>query len=56
MTGDPDSREVSRILRAAGEGEPVDMSALLPLVYDKLRAIAARRMARKWGVLCPPTR
>ena len=44
MTGDPDSRAVSRILRAAGEGEPVDMSALLPLVYDKLRAIAARRM------------
>ncbi len=44
MRGDPDSREVSRILRTAGEGEPVDMSALLPLVYDKLRAIAARRM------------
>ncbi len=44
MTDDPDSREVSRILRAAGEGEPVDMSALLPLVYEKLRAIAARRM------------
>ncbi len=44
MTDDPDSREVSKILRAAGEGEPVDMSALLPLVYDRLRAIAARRM------------
>jgi RNA polymerase sigma factor (TIGR02999 family) len=44
MIDDPDSRAVSRILRAAGEGEPVDMSALLPLVYDKLRAIAARRM------------
>lgn len=44
MTADPDSRDVSRILRAAREGEPVDMSALLALVYDKLRAIAARRM------------
>ncbi len=44
MTDDPDSQEVSRILRAAGEGEPVEMSTLLPLVYDKLRAIAARRM------------
>lgn len=44
MTGNPDSKEVSRILRAAGAGEAVDMSALLPLVYDRLRAIAARRM------------
>ena len=44
MTCDTDSREVSKILRAAREGEPVDMNALLVLVYDKLRAIAARRM------------
>ena len=44
MTCDTDSREVSKILRAAHEGEPVDMNALLVLVYDKLRAIAARRM------------
>jgi RNA polymerase sigma factor (TIGR02999 family) len=45
MGGDSDSREVSRILRAAADGEPVDMQALLPLVYGQLRAIAARRMA-----------
>jgi RNA polymerase sigma factor (TIGR02999 family) len=37
--------EISRILAAAGEGEPVDMGTLLPLVYDRLRAIAAHRMA-----------
>ena len=45
MGEDPASQQVSRILRAAGEGEPVDMGALLPLVYDRLRAIASRRMA-----------
>jgi len=40
-----DSREVSRILRAAEAGEAVDFKALLPLVYDHLRGIAARQMA-----------
>jgi RNA polymerase sigma factor (TIGR02999 family) len=42
---DTASREVSRILRAAHEGQPVDTDALLPLVYDQLRAIAAKRMS-----------
>ena len=41
MASDTDSREVSRILKA----ERVDTERLLPLVYEKLRAIAARRMA-----------
>ena len=45
MPTDDASREVSRILRAAANGKPVDQNALLPLVYDRLRAIAARRMA-----------
>ena len=45
MTRKPESREISRILRAADEGQAVDMSALLPLVHDRLRAIATRRMA-----------
>jgi RNA polymerase sigma factor (TIGR02999 family) len=45
MGDDKASRAVSKILRKAGEGEPVDMGALLPLVYDNLRAIAACRMA-----------
>jgi RNA polymerase sigma factor (TIGR02999 family) len=45
MTGDTDSREISRLLQAAGAGQPVDTDALLPLVYDQLRKIAARRMA-----------
>lgn len=44
MRDDTDSREVSRILHAAGEGEAVDMSTLLPLVHNHLRTIAARQM------------
>jgi len=41
---DADSLEVSRILRAAEDGQSIDMSPLLPLVHDRLRAIAARFM------------
>ncbi len=44
MSSDPASREVSRILREARDGARVDDAALLPLVYDHLRAIAARQM------------
>jgi len=33
------------MLRAAASGQPVDLSALLPLVYEHLRGIAARQMA-----------
>jgi len=47
MNSDFSSREVSRILRAAAGGTPVDPAALLPLVYDNLRAIAARRMVEE---------
>jgi RNA polymerase sigma factor (TIGR02999 family) len=43
----PQSSEVSRILRAAANGAPIDQAALLPLVYDGLRAIAARKMKRE---------
>jgi RNA polymerase sigma factor (TIGR02999 family) len=45
MGNETDSREVSRILREATAGEPVDMGELLPLVYGQLHAIAARHMA-----------
>jgi RNA polymerase sigma factor (TIGR02999 family) len=41
---DSASREVSRILRAAADGEPVDQERLLPLVYGQLRAIAGSQM------------
>jgi RNA polymerase sigma factor (TIGR02999 family) len=38
---------VSRILRASEAGEPLDQEALFTLVYDELRQIAARQMARE---------
>jgi RNA polymerase sigma factor (TIGR02999 family) len=47
MAHGADSREVSRMLRAAEAGEPVDMGALLPLVYDQLRRMAAQQMGRE---------
>jgi RNA polymerase sigma factor (TIGR02999 family) len=37
--------DMTRILRAAGEGDSDAASALLPLVYEQLRAIARQRMA-----------
>jgi RNA polymerase sigma factor (TIGR02999 family) len=55
VASDPASREVSRILREARDGDRIDAAALLPLVYDHLRAIAARQMAleRKDHLLQP---
>ena len=41
------SSEVSRILKDAERNGVVDMAALLPLVYDQLRAIASRKMGRE---------
>jgi RNA polymerase sigma factor (TIGR02999 family) len=37
--------ELTRILDAAGHGDPQAASELLPLVYDELRKLAATRMA-----------
>jgi RNA polymerase sigma factor (TIGR02999 family) len=45
MGGESDSREVSRILRAAERGDAADLGTLFRLVYGRLRAIAARHMA-----------
>lgn len=39
--------ELSRILEATANGEPAAASKLLPLVYDELRQLAARKMARE---------
>jgi RNA polymerase sigma factor (TIGR02999 family) len=47
MGEDTASRKVSRILKAASEGKPVDVGALMTLVYDNLRAIAMKRMAEE---------
>jgi RNA polymerase sigma factor (TIGR02999 family) len=44
MTGNGD---ISSILQAADEGDPAAASRLLPLVYDELRKLAARRLAEE---------
>ena len=42
-----DRGEVIRILEAIDKGEPKAASELLPLVYDELRRLAARRLAHE---------
>src|SRR5262245_20814034 len=39
--------EVTRILSAVEQGDPHAADRLLPLVYDELRRLAARRLARE---------
>jgi RNA polymerase sigma factor (TIGR02999 family) len=39
--------EVTRILQAIDEGDPHAAADLLPLVYDELRKLAARKLARE---------
>jgi RNA polymerase sigma factor (TIGR02999 family) len=39
--------DVTRILSAIGHGDPKAAGQLLPLVYDELRALAARKLARE---------
>jgi RNA polymerase sigma factor (TIGR02999 family) len=48
--------EVSRVLCAMQDGDPSAASQLLPLVYDELRKLAARRLAEeKSGQTLQPT-
>jgi RNA polymerase sigma factor (TIGR02999 family) len=37
--------DVTRVLKAAAQGDPAAAESLLPLVYDELRRLAARRLA-----------
>ena len=39
--------DVTRILEAAGQGDPHAAGELLPLVYEELRKLAARRIANE---------
>jgi RNA polymerase sigma factor (TIGR02999 family) len=39
--------DVTRILSAIDQGDPTAAEELLPLVYDKLRRLAARKLARE---------
>src|SRR5689334_23516845 len=48
--------DVTRLLDAAAAGDPHAPGQLLPLVYDELRRLAARRLAREApGQTLPPT-
>jgi hypothetical protein len=40
--------EVTRLLTALDQTDPHAASRLLPLVYDELRKLAARRVAQIW--------
>jgi hypothetical protein len=39
--------DVTQLLSALGQGDPHVASPLLPLVYEELRKLAARRMAQE---------
>jgi hypothetical protein len=39
--------DLTRILSAIEQGDPKAAEQLLPLVYDELRKLAARRLARE---------
>src|SRR5262245_31596671 len=43
----PEESEVTRLLRAATEGDPRAAEELLPIVYEELRKLAAARMAQE---------
>lgn len=48
--------KITQLLRRVANGEPAATAALLPLVYDELRALAARRMrAERPGHTLTPT-
>jgi RNA polymerase sigma factor (TIGR02999 family) len=44
-----DVGEVTRLLRAAHEGEPAALDRLVPLVYDDLRRLARRQLGHEYG-------
>jgi len=44
-----DVGEVTRLLRAAHEGEPGALERLIPLVYEDLRRLARRQLGHEYG-------
>ena len=44
---DPSGRDITQVLAAIAAGEPNAAGALLPLVYDELRRVAAAQLARE---------
>jgi RNA polymerase sigma factor (TIGR02999 family) len=46
MADEAEHKDISRLLQSAAEGDPVAADAVVPLVYDELRAIAAAELRR----------
>ncbi len=46
MADEAEPNDISRLLQAAAEGDAVAADAVVPLVYDELRAIAAAELRR----------
>jgi RNA polymerase sigma factor (TIGR02999 family) len=44
-----DAGEVTRLLRAAHEGEAAALEQLVPLLYEDLRRLAERQLGREYG-------
>ena len=56
MTDSPASHEVTRILNAMGEKDPRSTNALIPLIYQELRRLAAYKLAgERSGQTLQPT-
>ena len=53
--GDGTPSEVTRLLQAAGRGEPAALERVVPLIYEELRLIARQRMGREDGHTLTPT-
>jgi RNA polymerase sigma factor (TIGR02999 family) len=45
----PDIGEVTRLLQAAQEGDPEALERLVPLLYEDLRRLARRQLAREYA-------
>ncbi len=46
---EPTRQDVTKLLHAAGHGDPVAARELLPMVYEELRHLAASRLAKEPG-------
>src|SRR5215510_4659143 len=47
---DPQGSEITRLLQEWRDGRQGALDRLIPLVYDELRVMASRHLAREWRV------
>jgi RNA polymerase sigma-70 factor, ECF subfamily len=48
MTNPADAAQITRLLHEWKRGSPDALDRLVPLVYDELRTLASRQLAREW--------